>query len=307
MAPPLRCIASLSAAERPQTAEAPGAFSWATVAAAVLSLALHGALGGVAHRFRAGPPEPFEVSKDDLYVMYRYLRATEGEKIEERSERQQPSQPYSEIGLLSRGAWPDRIPGQEASAGRWRAPGEIEWGPSPSDDEVSFDVLWTEWLKQSPRVPIVALSGAFLTTVDDEHDLLPTPDPSHFRSGWGLLPNDMSGWTVTLTPTEAVNVSPQVLQDIVRRKLGVLRICYLQGLLDNPVLQGDVTIKLTVGADGRVSKALIAKSYLPDRRVLRCLANTMYALRVPLDEPKAGSAMLRFAMSPPTWVRRRLH
>ena len=63
---------------------------------------------------------------------------------------------------------------------------------------------------------------------------------------------------------------PEVIQRIVRQNYGRFRLCYENGLRNNPNLQGRVSVRFVIGRDGSVSNVGNAGSDLPDpaRRVM---------------------------------------
>ena len=79
---------------------------------------------------------------------------------------------------------------------------------------------------------------------------------------------------------------PEVIQRIVRQNFGRYRLCYEQGLRQNPNLEGRVAIRFVIGRDGSVSNASNAGSSLPDTGVVGCIQQAFYGLSFP--QPEAG-------------------
>jgi hypothetical protein len=77
---------------------------------------------------------------------------------------------------------------------------------------------------------------------------------------------------------------PEVIQRIVRQSFGRFRLCYENGLRQNPTLEGRVTIGFTIGRDGAVSNARVASSDLPDAGVASCVQRAFYGLTFPQPE-----------------------
>ncbi len=87
----------------------------------------------------------------------------------------------------------------------------------------------------------------------------------------------------------AVSVSgrlpPEVIQRIVRQNFGRFRLCYENGLRNNPELQGRVAIRFVIGRDGQVSN-VGSGGDLPDQAVRACVARVFYGLTFP--QPEGG-------------------
>jgi tetratricopeptide (TPR) repeat protein len=78
----------------------------------------------------------------------------------------------------------------------------------------------------------------------------------------------------------------EVVQRIVRQNYGRFRMCYEQGLLRNPNLQGRVSTRFVIGQDGAVSNMQNSGSNLPDSDVVQCVINAYNGLSFPV--PEAG-------------------
>ncbi len=79
---------------------------------------------------------------------------------------------------------------------------------------------------------------------------------------------------------------PEVIQRIVRQNFGRFRLCYENGLRNNPNLQGRVSVKFVIGRDGAVSNVGNAGSDLPDGGVASCVVRAFYGLSFP--QPEGG-------------------
>ena len=79
---------------------------------------------------------------------------------------------------------------------------------------------------------------------------------------------------------------PEVIQRIVRQNYGRFRLCYENGLRNNPNLQGRVSVRFVIGRDGAVSNVGNAGSDLPDPAVVSCVTRAYYGLSFP--QPEGG-------------------
>lgn len=110
-----------------------------------------------------------------------------------------------------------------------------------------------------------------------------------FGSGQGRL-----GGRRTAKPPQlrmgAVTVNgrllPEVIQRIVRQSFGRFRLCYENGLRNNPTLGGRVTVHFVIGRDGSVSNIGNGASDLPDSGVVSCVTRAFYGLSFP--QPEGG-------------------
>jgi hypothetical protein len=78
----------------------------------------------------------------------------------------------------------------------------------------------------------------------------------------------------------------EVIQRIVRQNYGRFRLCYENGLRNNPSLQGRVAVRFVIGRDGAVSNVSNGDSDLPDAAVVKCVLQAYYGLSFP--EPDGG-------------------
>src|SRR5512143_3621419 len=77
---------------------------------------------------------------------------------------------------------------------------------------------------------------------------------------------------------------PEVIQRIVRQNFGRFRLCYENGLRNNPNLQGRVAVRFVIGRDGAVSNVSNGGSDMPDGGVVRCVVQAYYGLSFPDPE-----------------------
>jgi hypothetical protein len=79
---------------------------------------------------------------------------------------------------------------------------------------------------------------------------------------------------------------PEVVQRIARQNFGRFRLCYENGLRNNPNLQGRVVARLTIEASGEVADAVDGGSDLPDASVVACIVRGFKGLMFP--QPEGG-------------------
>lgn len=79
---------------------------------------------------------------------------------------------------------------------------------------------------------------------------------------------------------------PEIIQRIIRQNHGRFRLCFENGLRNNPSLQGRVAVRFVIGRDGSVSNVSNGGSDLPDNNVVQCVVRAYYGLSFP--EPENG-------------------
>jgi hypothetical protein len=79
---------------------------------------------------------------------------------------------------------------------------------------------------------------------------------------------------------------PEVIQRIVRQNFGRFRLCYENGMRNNPSLQGRVTVKFVIDRSGAVSMTADGGSDLPDQGVVQCVVRGFGNLSFP--QPEGG-------------------
>jgi hypothetical protein len=79
---------------------------------------------------------------------------------------------------------------------------------------------------------------------------------------------------------------PEVIQRIVRQNFGRFRLCYENGLRNNPALSGRVSVKFVIDRSGAVSTAQDGGSELPDPGVVSCVVRGFGNLSFP--QPEGG-------------------
>jgi hypothetical protein len=109
--------------------------------------------------------------------------------------------------------------------------------------------------------------------------------------GVGRSSGHLRGAHRVASPTVRMGVSsvtgrlpPEVIQRIVRQNFGRFRLCYENGLRNNPNLQGRVAARFVIGRDGAVSNVGNGGSDLPDSAVVSCVVRAFYGLSFPQPE-----------------------
>jgi len=87
---------------------------------------------------------------------------------------------------------------------------------------------------------------------------------------------------------------PEVIQRIVRQNFGRFRLCYENGLRNNPNLQGTVSVSFTIGRDGSVGSVGGGGS-LPDSGVVSCVTKAFYGLSFP--QPEGGVVKVSYPIA----------
>ena len=88
---------------------------------------------------------------------------------------------------------------------------------------------------------------------------------------------------VGLTDT-AGKIPPEVIQRIVRQNFGRFRLCYENGLKNNPELTGNVSVRFVIDRNGVASQANNGGASLPDANVVSCVVRSFNGLSFPSPE-----------------------
>jgi hypothetical protein len=75
-----------------------------------------------------------------------------------------------------------------------------------------------------------------------------------------------------------------VIQSIVRTNYGAFQKCYESALARDPQMEGRVTVRFVINAEGRVTLPQIAENSLPDCGAARCVRDNFPALVFPKPE-----------------------
>jgi hypothetical protein len=100
------------------------------------------------------------------------------------------------------------------------------------------------------------------------------------------------------TTTVSGRLPAEVIQRAVRQNFGRFRMCYEQGLMRNPNLEGRVTARFVIGRDGGVSNVSNGGSDLPDSGVVSCVVSAFYGLSFPAPEGGIVTVSYPIAFSP---------
>ncbi|WP_232379313.1 AgmX/PglI C-terminal domain-containing protein [Polyangium fumosum] len=87
---------------------------------------------------------------------------------------------------------------------------------------------------------------------------------------------------------------PEVVRRIIRQNFGRFRLCYENGLRNNPNLQGRVSVRFVIGADGAVSNVGNGGSDMPDGGVVACIVRAFHGLSFP--QPEGGIVTVVYPM-----------
>jgi hypothetical protein len=90
--------------------------------------------------------------------------------------------------------------------------------------------------------------------------------------------------TRTGIPSVSGRLPPEVIQRIVRQNHGRFRMCYEQGLVSNPNLEGRVAVRFVIDNTGAVSFAGNGGGDLPSSEVNACVVRAFYGLSFPAPE-----------------------
>ncbi len=91
---------------------------------------------------------------------------------------------------------------------------------------------------------------------------------------------------------------PEVIQRIVRQNFGRFRMCYENGLRNNPALQGRVGVRFVIDREGAVSSVSDGGSDIPDRGVASCVVRAFGGLSFPKPEGGIVTVVYPIMFSP---------
>jgi FHA domain len=124
--------------------------------------------------------------------------------------------------------------------------------------------------------------------------------------GFGMGHGRLTGAHATKVPrvgmigqtTVSGRLPPEVIQRIVRQNFGRFRMCYTQGLTNNPNLEGRVAARFVIGRDGAVSNVSNGGSDIPDSGVVQCVLSAFYGLSFPQPEGGIVTVVYPIMLSP---------
>ncbi len=117
----------------------------------------------------------------------------------------------------------------------------------------------------------------------------PSPNPPLAGSGmsWGAV-KDAGAIKGVQVRAGALAVHgrlpPEVIQRIVRQNFGRFRLCYENGLRNNPSLAGRVAVRFVIDRKGEVTLTADGGSDLPDNSVVACVVRAFGSLSFPAPE-----------------------
>jgi hypothetical protein len=91
-------------------------------------------------------------------------------------------------------------------------------------------------------------------------------------------------------------IPPEVIQRIVRQNFGRFRLCYENGLRNNPNLAGRVSVRFVIGRDGGIMSSANGGSDLPDAGVVSCVVGAFRGLQFPQGED-GGAVTVTYPIS----------
>jgi len=94
------------------------------------------------------------------------------------------------------------------------------------------------------------------------------------------------------------HIPAEVIQRVVRNNFGRFRNCYMNGLRDNPNLEGRVVTRFTVDRQGMVSSAQDGGSALPNSAVVQCVIKAFYSLSFPEHDGGIVTVVYPLALQP---------
>ncbi len=100
------------------------------------------------------------------------------------------------------------------------------------------------------------------------------------------------------TTTVNGRLPPEVIQRIVRQNFGRFKLCYTEGLRDNPSLQGRVSVKFVISRDGSVGTSADGGSDLPNQSVTQCVVRGFGNLSFPVPEGGIVTVVYPLIFSP---------
>ncbi|MFO0743349.1 MAG: AgmX/PglI C-terminal domain-containing protein, partial [Labilithrix sp.] len=125
-----------------------------------------------------------------------------------------------------------------------------------------------------------------------------TGSATGFGSGHGRLAGEHSVSAPKVRmggATVSGRLPPEVIQRIVRQSFGRFRLCYENGLRNNPGLQGRVSVRFVIAADGSVTTSGNGGSDLPDASVVSCVVSAVRGLTFP--QPEGGVVTVVYPIS----------
>ena len=89
-------------------------------------------------------------------------------------------------------------------------------------------------------------------------------------------------------------LSKEIIQRIVRRHLGQVRVCYEQALVREPTREGKVTVLFVIGTEGGVTSTKVDSSDVGDPDLERCVTDVFDTMAFP--KPEGGIVSVRYPL-----------
>ena len=99
--------------------------------------------------------------------------------------------------------------------------------------------------------------------------------------------------------TVSGRLAPELVQRSARRHFDELRACYDVALRDDPTLSGKVSIKLVIGATGKVVSSADAGSEIRAPGVAQCVAQRFAEITFPAPDGGVVTVVYRLVFEPP--------
>jgi TonB family protein len=94
------------------------------------------------------------------------------------------------------------------------------------------------------------------------------------------------------TPNVNGFLSREQIERVVRRHQRGIQYCYERELLNDPALEGRISVNWTIGLDGRVESASITENSMGNRNVESCLLQEVRRMR--FDQPDGGMVVVTY-------------
>jgi hypothetical protein len=120
----------------------------------------------------------------------------------------------------------------------------------------------------------------------------PASPTSSFSGGGGHPSAHVHDDGATVLPA---GLPAEVIRRIVRQNFGRFRLCYENGLLTDPALEGSVRTRFVIEPDGAVGSVSDAGSLLSDAGVVACVERAFGNLSFP--QPSAGAVTVTYSLS----------
>jgi hypothetical protein len=151
-----------------------------------------------------------------------------------------------------------------------------------------------------PSTPEASVAPELDATPEAAASVVATPSPTptyvHDRFPTGLKIHTPQLRLGTLTVNGRLPL--QVIQRVLRQSFGRFRICYDDGLRNNPTLQGRVVVKFLINRDGSVGSSSDGGSDIPDQVVTQCVVRWFNGFSFPEPEEGTVTVVAPIAFSP---------